>query len=405
MLNYRLVHTLAPDQPYAPQYLLLSRVTGSVCIIGTLYAAHLARSGRTRNSTHGELYGMAKLLTWSDETGEDIAASICAGVPPTLAQVHSLNAWLRRNAGLGFEGAQPSQARTLNATMSSIHRCIRWALLVGNAHRPNDMNLALQGLDTVWSEFGRITVGAISTAPDLTDEEIVKIETYLLDQMTRDDRPAALRDYLMWRMVMEYGIRVGEMLSLRVSDLPTQNKNFLEIVRIEHRPGGIQADPRTFPPSVKTLGRDLGQYFVNSSFPGLSNRYISECRWRWARRSNGSRFQQTRLGHNFLLITTKQGKPLSIASAQTRAQTISAETGIRFGWHVGRHSFFNRANIAMESIDDKFDREERFQGLKYWGGWNSDASFGIYTRKSRRDRAKKAGLTLGGHGVDGNRSK
>lgn len=159
MLNYRLVHTPAPTASYALQYLLLDRERGAVFIIGTLYAAHLARSGRSRNTIHGELLGLPKLLTWKDENEEAITTSLSEGAPPTSAQAYSLNHWLRCKGGIGFEGAPPTQARTLNASMSSTYRCIRWALVMGNAHRPEEMRSALHSLDVVWSQVGRIAVG------------------------------------------------------------------------------------------------------------------------------------------------------------------------------------------------------------------------------------------------------
>ncbi len=88
--------------------------------------------------------------------------------------------------------------------------------------------------------------------------------------------------------------------------------------------------------------------------------------------------------------------PLSMQCAQRRAAFIRAETGVDFHWHAARHSFFNRAYVLMDAIEDPLKREDKRQGLGYWGGWSSEDSLDIYTATARRNKARGAALVLDG---------
>jgi len=191
----------------------------------------------------------------------------------------------------------------------------------------------------------------------------------------------------MWRLTIEYGLRIGEILALRVHDCPANPGDALKIVRIEDRDHG---DPRgTHSPRPKTRGRSLGSIFPNSRFPQLFWEYSSKYRFIWANSLDGSRRKSLNIRHPFLLIA-RSGLPLSRAAANKASKRISATTGIKFHWHLGRHAFFNRAYTAVSQLDDEADRITRLDDLVYWGGWKDPNSLTIYTRRARRRRAEDA---------------
>lgn len=65
-----------------------------------------------------------------------------------------------------------------------------------------------------------IKVRKRSTAPDMKDEEIAAVEQFLRPESRSESvgEPIAWRDYLMWRMAIEFGIRKSEILAMRLSD-------------------------------------------------------------------------------------------------------------------------------------------------------------------------------------------
>ncbi|MBE3638675.1 site-specific integrase [Mangrovicoccus algicola] len=262
------------------------------------------------------------------------------------------------------------------------------------------MARALDAHGKVWRQVKPLDIAKEEFAEDLEDAEIREIETFLAHAAASGgaDSRVAARDYLMWRMAIEYGLRIGEILALRLEDLPCRTQDWLKILRTDRR--GDLVDPRApRAPQVKTLGRDLGYYFRNSRFPELFSRYQLSHRWVWASRKSGARYQKTRFAHPYLVINATDGMPLSMQSAQRRAAFIRAETGVDFHWHAARHSFFNRAYVLMDAIKDPLEREEMRAGLVYWGGWSSEDSLDIYTATARRNKARGAAFAL--EGTDG----
>ena len=397
-LRYQLSNVEKAGPHLADRCLLIDRNSGQADVLGSLYSAHLVLTGKKRNTILGELRCAAKLLSWSAETDHQLCIQLADGHPPTLAQGLAFATWLKKRSDLIYTKTTPAQANTYNSTLTSARRFIEWALIVTNSGDPHGMERALSVLASVWSHIGTIKAVSLPLAKDLTDDQIDHIESVLYSRafsVGQKSSGVAFRDYLMWRISIEYGIRLGEMLSIRLRDLPSLNRNSLSIVRNEHRQGEL--DPHRSAPSVKTLGRDLVYFFKHSAFPSLFNIYVNEHRWVWSTRRSGQRFQRSQFPHEFLLIGTRTGDPLSIQAAETRADEIERLIGFPFGWHTCRHAFFNRAYEEMDKIRDQFQRDERKAGLVYWGGWLSESSLKIYTRTQRQKKARSAGIDLISH--------
>ena len=400
-LRYRLcAETVVIPHRSAPttQYLLIDRVSRRPSMLGCLYGAHLAQTTKKPNTAKKEVEAVALLLTWSMETVPNLPIQLAKGQPLTLSQTRNFTAWLQRRSDISANSVSPSKARTYNAALASTRRFIDWCLIMGNEGDGAAMDNALKTSSKVWDMMGKMPVHEDQHAQDLEDDEIREIESFLFGLAFPAQgraRHVHVRDYLMWRLAIEYGLRIGEILALRDVDLPTRDANHLKIVRTDHRDN--ETDPRTpNAPQVKTLGRDLGYYFRNTRFPGLFNRYINDFRWVWATRKSGARYQKNRFSHPFLLVNTTDGMPLSIQTAEARAAWISKETGIAFKWHKCRHSFFNRAYVAMDALQDPHERAERKAGLVYWGGWSDESSLDIYTRAAQRNKGRRGSFALEG---------
>lgn len=342
----------------------------------------------------------AFLLSWAAASAPDLCLQLARGQPPTLTQCRAFSSWLKARSGIGRTQIAPEAAGTFNATLRGARRFSEWAVAEGNAGNAAAMTRALEAHGRIWGQVRPLDIAKEEFAEDLEDREIEEIETFLAHAAASGgaDSRVAARDYLMWRLAIEYGLRIGKILALRLEDLPSRTQDWLKILRTDQR-GGL-ADPREpRAPQVKTLGRDLGCYFRNSRFPELFSVHQSSHRWVWAHRKSGARYQKTRFAHPYLVINATDGMPLSMQSAQRRAAFIRAETGVDFHWHMARHAFFNRAYVLMDGIKDPLEREKRRGGLVYWGGWSSEDSLDIYTATARRNKARGAALVL--EGADG----
>ena len=371
---------------------------GSPLVIGTLYLGSLTRY--PRNTVLARYAGMAKLYAHFERNEvtpprrfEDMLMS---GEPLSDGHLRGFSLFVEEE--LIGRGGKPTHAqiRTINKRLVSAAQFEAWCL---RQFAPQRWRQEFAHTRTkVWQEVS-LRGAQQQFAEDFTDEEIREIDHVLRGMVSAnpDDRSAAT-SFLMWRFAIEYGLRIGEILGLRVEDLPTRTKPYLRIVRLSDRGGDMQ-DPRgKYQPSPKTLGRDLGQWFANSAFPRLSEDYVSRHRWTKTVGLKSAKVQRTfMLDHPYLLVT-RDGAPLSGSSAQHHAHLITQATGIAFHWHKARHSFFNRAYLAMLALPGDEQARAR-DDLRYWGGWSTDESLSIYTQTARRHRARQAAFTFSSKGA------
>lgn len=361
----------------------------------SLYEAHLAQKTDSHNTRATELSYFASLYEWADEHDIPLDTKLLTGQGLTIPHVHAFAAWLKAQRAQPNGVIPQRKRRTVNAALRVCAAISRWFITAfaspatNRLRRTVDIEMLVQAQRRAWNG-ACIKVRQDPAAPDLTDDEVAAIDAFLTPELRSNTvEPAiAVRDFLMWRMAIEFGMRKGEILAMRTIDCPTRATPFFRIVRIEER-GPNYADPRNNPPRPKTLSRDLGFMFENTAFPRLVTEYISTYRFTWIK-GIGKRKKRFLLPHNFLIIS-KSGEPLSPRAADDVAKSIRTGTGINFHWHLARHTFFNRAYAAVTNHENPASQQARLSDLVYWGGWKSEQSLDIYTRRAR---ARKARLAL-----------
>lgn len=394
------------------RHVLIDRITLSASLLGGLYESHLAMSSFSPATVEKALEHVAALLTWDAETGNSATSRLAYGQPLTEAQIRNLKRWLEARGSekqgrsstavaVGSE-QEPANASTRQATVNATLRgisafedwCLRYALARHGFHSH------LHDVREIQKEFWSDAQGHVPRmqyAEDFSDEEILEIEQYLRGLAFHRSKGGVkrkdFRTYVMWRMAIEYGLRVSEMLATRLQDLPSRTQNYLRIVRIEER--SDPPDPRgKRSPRPKTLSRDLGTYFANSSFPDLFAKYVVDYRWTEAFDPKRSVMRRQSVRDHHYLFIADNGNPLARSTAEGAAAEIAKELGIDFHWHRARHSFFNRIYSAVDRMPNPSDRERGRQQLKYLGGWASDESLLIYTNTARRNAAREATFLL-----------
>lgn len=360
----------------------------------SLYEAHLAQKTDSHNTRSRELIFFTSLYTWAEEIRIDLDHLLLSGNGLTLPQVRSFASWLRAPRAQANGVVPIEKRRSINAAFGACSVICTWFIQqfanpsTNRARRVIDIELLIQAQKRAWKEV-RIKVRKEPVAPDLTEEEVALIERFLrpVNRSKLVGEAIAVRDYLMWRMAIELGMRKGEILAMRISDCPARLAPYFKIVRIEER-GASYIDPRRNPPRPKTLSRDLGFILDNTVFPKLVSDYVTTHRFKFVTRK-GKKMKQFLLSHNFLIVAEK-GEPLSIRSADDVAKAITEGTGVDFNWHLARHAFFNRAYAGVASIKDRSEYEVKLADLVHWGGWESARSLDIYTKRARAERARHA---------------
>lgn len=380
------------DGTSRPRYVVKSRMTGTPSLAGCLYAAHLAGVHESPNTIEGALKGLRALLSFADECGHDLEERLLQGerIEPRL--IRAFAHWLEQRY-CQADGIMPQASRrTFNAILLQARIAEAWFIMMywtadDRLARGYEIQSVLATQKAAWAHVAK-RVKEKPVAPDMDEEDIRRIDGFLVNAaMAPNAEPMWVRTFLIWRLAIEFGMRIGEILALRVQDCPNRHRPTFEIVRMEDR---NHVDPRgTYAPRPKTLGRSLGILLANSAFPELVLRYISEYRVTWKIRPDGSKRKSPHVQHPYLLVND-EGAPLPHVTARSLAGRIAKETGVPFHWHLARHAFFNRAYAAIGRIQETAEQNVRINDLIYWGGWSSPKSLDIYTNRARKHRAAHA---------------
>lgn len=308
--------------------------------------------------------------------------SLLNGHGITDAQIRKFTHWLRERKGRRDALLKPLSFNSI------LDQCSKFCIWCGKweANRPSGRSagqinqLADQLIKQTWSNK-KIRARTPKIAPDLEEDEISSIEKYLLPVAAIKrgvSSEQAYRDYLIWRLSIEMGLRISEILALRLKDCPGLGKNYISIVRIEDRGVGYSDPRKGYAPRPKTLTRDLGFVIEGSPLPRLIKEYISKYRYKKLK-GGGKQFL---MEHDFLIFALNTGAPLSVSSAEFIAKKTAKNSGVYgFHWHLSRHAFFNRAYSAVVV------NQSNLNDLVYYGGWSDANSLNIYIQRAIRHRA------------------
>lgn len=358
----------------------------------SVYETHLHEIGQSKNSVLHTLNAMNYFYTWAYRTADiSLDKVLLRGERLKPKYMRAFRAWLADRANTRKNDNEPLDIGYRNAIVTVCSAVFQFFVSqYASFEKDSAKDIAISQIRLDWKNI-KTKKRKTKVADDLTEEEIANIEAAMKCeiQIGQGVEPAAAhRNYLMWRLSIEFGMRIGEILLLRLQDLPALDRNNVRIVRVEER-GDSYVDPRgTHAPRVKTLSRDLGFVIKNSPIPEQLSIYTTRYRRRMITRHD-RKVPQLITEHPFLILEHhRNGAPLSVSSAQDVAVKIAKDSGVeRFHWHLSRHSFFNRAYAAIANNPDYKDQKKV---LQVFGGWENEQSMDIYVARARKERASMA---------------
>lgn len=186
------------------------------------------------------------------------------------------------------------------------------------------------------------------------------------------------RNELIILWLLQFGIRRGELLNLKISDINFQQETFYILRRADD-----PDDPRKDQPNVKTKGRKLEMPKVIAD---LTHHYIIDYRAKLPYSKK----------HEFLFVADKTGQPLSkIAVNKIFEQLKNANKDLPrdLSAHILRHTWNDNFSKHM---DKKAIGEEREKQIRsYIMGWSPTSNTSSnYTKRHMREEANKAILDL-----------
>jgi integrase len=192
------------------------------------------------------------------------------------------------------------------------------------------------------------------------------------------ERHSRKRNALMVDWLYHLGVRRGELLSVRVSDVDFRRS----IVAIMRRPDDA-GDPRRNQPTVKTRARELP---ISPGLLEATRDYVINVR---------ASLPKARR-HEFLFVASDTGAPLSMSAlakvfAVLRAKVPQLPDDLTP--HVLRHTWNDRFSEEMDQrkVEEATERKAR----SYLMGWSeTSGTAATYTRRHVREKAKRVSLEL-----------
>ncbi|MHB8881811.1 MAG: tyrosine-type recombinase/integrase [Thermodesulfovibrionales bacterium] len=294
------------------------------------------------------LYNHAALQEFDLEGLLDLT-NLISTLPETLAFIRSLAVYLKSGRSLrkidGYVG-EPMSLSSFCTHWASIRKYIAfsWKRALDYLPLTDDQKLNLiMAMLRVKEELDSLS----DTLPEalglriLRESELRKVID-VFNPASKVYKPGvvALRNWAIFLILIDSGIRKGELLSLYIEDLPFRSTDPLRIRRRPDNP----IDPRKKPPQVKTRNRQLT----------LLPQTVEAIQAYLEYRGNAK--------YPFLFLSDTNSTPLSFSSLNGMFKIAKKRSGINFSAHVLRKTrHYNRLwEVGEENRDT----------VRYEGGWS-----------------------------------
>ena len=328
----------------------------------------------------GNLRVLGKVYNWAWQiAGLDLDEHLTGGQLLTARQVESLAAYLRES---NAPGRDVIASNTFNQQLTIAENFLTWALYPANRGGASGLTFEQLSAEREQLRFVfeslHMRAGRSRRHEPLTEAEIEQIRATIAPvegsngkwQFPTDgfSPNTALRNWLMFEMALELGLRRGELLKLRLDSLPRGREEGIKVLRRPDDPD----DSRRVEPAVKTAERLLP----------ASRRLLRAIRAYVTLPPPMGRVK----GRSPYLFVTQTGDPLAIDTARDLIEIIGQRSDVNpLSWHRLRHTWAERIALVLLEQPNGLDR------LMYLGGWTHPASPKRYIQQAV---AQQAGQTL-----------
>ena len=205
------------------------------------------------------------------------------------------------------------------------------------------------------------------------------------------------RNYLLFRLLYETGLRSGEILQLKITDIKF-SQNLIEVRR---RHNDLEDTYRSIEPNAKTLERDI---YITPELAEEIRAYVIKER-PLMRNANK---------HSFLFVSNKgksAGNPISLIQFSRIVEKVAEDENLadfikkhgfkgarRITRHGFRHDFNNRLSISIDKNNEKAREEGRLHDVisekqelerrMYLMGHKNESSSSIYNLRHTKKQAE-----------------
>lgn len=363
-------------------------VDGVTCLPdphATVFATSLSRPASGSHSTmEQELRGVAGLLNFLAARSIDLPSRVALGRFLSAQELDGLVSHFgrfRRNTALGGNAASPGE-RTVVLRMNAARRFLEHRIDLLS----HDLWPTLEARDAGRMAVAGFMAGIAARVPTprpkdtsrraLTKGQETALVAALLAMARKAERSDSLASFfaadrtLLWfDWSVEFGLRTGEMLGLRLRDLDLEAGTF----RVVRRPDAAD-DPRRELARVKGEGRELQ---LSPYLAARTREHVASMR---ATLPGAAR-------HDFLFVASN-GAPLSRSAVNKMFVTlrrVCPVLGEDFCNHVMRHTWNER--FGGDAVSAGLTDEEEMTARAYAQGWRDPSSAVAYLAHRTRRRA------------------
>jgi len=335
------------------------------------------RRHRVQSATlRDNLYAIRRLYIWTTHVAQiPLEAVLLNGETLTPRQLEGFIAHLRTASRA--RGAPVVSSNTVNKTLYAVEDFLLWAWDQANPPQPYPQlgeryalrSQLVQGLRSL-----RYRSHPSRRYQPLSDTDIAAVRMTLVPQPQADGSHEfpntftatnALRNWLMVEMALELGLRIGELLKLRLDSLPRGPQRLLLVRRYPDDPH----DTRTHEPAVKTAERGLP---LSAPLLATLRAYVTG-KPPLGRATSGSPY----------LFVTDEGHALSRGRANDIWAVVSRHSGVSpLSWHRLRHTWAEHMAAYLMDVPNGLDQ------LMYLGGWTNPQSPQRYMQNALAARAQ-----------------
>jgi integrase len=319
-----------------------------------------------------DLRALGLLYEWASQAlGCDLDDTLEQCVIPKGRQLDAFISFLRSIPER--EPANPSSLATLAIKAVAVRAFLSWAADPRNqglsrSKSPQEIVDELGRLRAVFGPFTKHS-GASERISPLDPSQVERVLSVigpvrdsqgrcmvpLSFAATNPYRPhGQLRNWLMFAIALQCGLRRGELLKVRIDDIPKPNDPGLKVRRRPHD----RSDTRRHRPRVKTSERVIP---ISAEISVGLRAYLSSPP-PMGRHS----------GRTPYLFVSKEGHPLSIPAADEIPQIASHHANVPgFSWHSLRHTW---AEGLADELLTECPEDQALAFIRELGGWkrNSD---------------------------------
>lgn len=335
--------------------------------VPTRWAVRRRRFECMDNTLAGDLRGIANLYEWAAVTTQlELDQMLERSELPSGSQLESLIGFLRQKTNSKL-GALNSLA-TVAGKAVSIRCFLLWVADPANQGSPKRKSIRRlaeerEMLVALFRPLERYASSSERIRP-LRPEEVSQIDSLfgpvrnadgriILPLRFHDNNPfrqeTRLRNWLMVAISYQCGLRRGELLKIRLDDIPRSTDTGLKVRR---RPHDL-SDSRGNKPRVKTVERIL----ASTAEINVGLRAYLTAPPPLGRPGSRSPY----------LFVTGMGAPLSISAADGIVKVIGRHTQINdLSWHSFRHTW---AEGLADDLLTRYPDDQALQIIRELGGW------------------------------------